>query len=47
MTTFDLRTLRLRPGDERQLEQEVELDGLELGGQKYLPEPLVVRAGER
>lgn len=44
MTTFDLRTLRLRPGDERQLEQEVELDGLELGGQKYLPEPLVAPA---
>lgn len=39
MTTFDLRSLRLKPGDELTLEREVALQPLELGGQSYVPEP--------
>lgn len=39
MTTFDLRSLRLKPGDEQTVERVVELRPLELGGQAYVPEP--------
>lgn len=39
MTTLDLRQLRLRSGEEHRDEQEVELQPLELGGQRYLPVP--------
>lgn len=42
MTTFDLRTLRLRPGDERTVEREVELHPLELGGVAYALVPSTV-----
>ena len=37
MKTFNLRTLRLRPGEEYRDEIETELEPYELGGQRYLP----------
>ena len=39
MTTFDLRSVRLRSGDEYRGEQEIELGPLTLAGQRYLPVP--------
>ena len=39
MTTFDLRTLRLRSGDQKRERVEVELQPLVLGGQTYEPKP--------
>jgi uncharacterized protein len=39
MTSFDLRRLRLRPGEEHREALEVELSPLELGGQRYVPTP--------
>ena len=42
MTTFDLRSLRLKPGEERTVEREVELHPLELGGQAYVLAPASV-----
>jgi uncharacterized protein len=39
VTFFDLRTARLRSGEEWRDEIEVELEPLELGGQRYLPVP--------
>jgi uncharacterized protein len=39
MTSFSLRSLRLRPGEEHRDEQEVALEPLWLGGQRYLPVP--------
>jgi len=39
MTTFDLRTLRLRSGDQARERVEVELEPLVLGGQTYAPRP--------
>jgi uncharacterized protein len=39
MTSFDLRRLRLRPGEEHREAVEVELPALELGGERYLPVP--------
>ena len=45
MTSFSLRALRLRPGEEYRDEQEVELQPLMLGGQRYLPVPDNVAAG--
>jgi uncharacterized protein len=39
MTTFDLRRLKLRSGDQVHEELEVELDPLLLGGQEYRPDP--------
>lgn len=39
MTTFDLRSLRLRSGEEHREAREIELSVLELGGQRYLPVP--------
>ena len=39
MTSFSLRSLRLRPGEEARDEQEVALEPLWLGGQRYLPVP--------
>ena len=44
MKTFNLRTLRLRPGEEYRDEVEVELEPFELGGQRYLPVPEKVPA---
>jgi DUF177 domain-containing protein len=39
MTTLNLRTIKLRSGEQFQDEQEIELEPLELGGQRYLPVP--------
>ena len=39
MTDFDLRSLRLHPGDERAVEKEIALLGFDLGGQAYVPDP--------
>jgi uncharacterized protein len=39
MTTFDLRTLRIRSGDQAREPVEIELDPLVLGGQSYAPHP--------
>jgi uncharacterized protein len=44
MTTFDLRRLRLRSGEEHRDEVEIELAPFELGGQRYLPVPDTVPA---
>ena len=44
MTTFDLRRLKLRSGEQFTDEQEIELEPLELGGQRYLPVPEKVPA---
>jgi uncharacterized protein len=37
--SFSLRSVRLRPGEEYRDQIEVELEPLELGGQRYLPVP--------
>jgi uncharacterized protein len=39
MTTFNLRTLKLGSGEQFRDEQEIKLEPLELGGQRYLPVP--------
>ena len=39
MTTFDLRTLRIRSGDQARERVEIELEPLLLGGQAYEPQP--------
>jgi uncharacterized protein len=39
VTTFDLRTLRLRSGDQGRERVEIELEPLLLGGQAYEPRP--------
>jgi DUF177 domain-containing protein len=39
MTTFDLRTLRIRSGDQGRERVEIELEPLVLGGQSYEPRP--------
>jgi DUF177 domain-containing protein len=39
MTVLDLRSVRLRSGEELRDEQEVELQPLVLGGQRYVPVP--------
>jgi uncharacterized protein len=39
MTTFDLRKLRLRSGDQERESVEIELEPLVLGGQSYDPQP--------
>ena len=44
MTSFSLRSVRLRPGEEWRDEQEIELQPLMLGGQRYLPVPEKVPA---
>ena len=44
MTSFSLRSLRLRPGEEHRDEQEVALEPIWLGGQRYLPVPAKVQA---
>jgi uncharacterized protein len=43
--TFNLRTLRLRPGEEYRDAIEIQLEPFELGGQRYLPVPEKVPAG--
>jgi uncharacterized protein len=44
VTTFNLRTLKLRSGEQFSDEREVGLAPLELGGQRYLPVPEQVPA---
>jgi uncharacterized protein len=44
MTSFSLRSVRLRPGEEYRDTKEVELQPLVLGGQRYLPVPDKVQA---
>lgn len=44
MTTFDLRTLRLRSGDQAREHAEIELEPLVLAGQEYEPRPNPVPA---
>ena len=44
VTTFNLRTLKLRSGEQFRDEQEIQLQPLELGGQRYLPVPEKVPA---
>ena len=39
MTFFDLRSVRLSPGEELRDEQEIEIAPLELGGQRYIAVP--------
>ena len=44
VTTFNLRTVKLRSGEQFQDERELRLEPLELGGQRYLPVPETVPA---
>ena len=44
MTTFNLRQLKLRSGEQFRDEVEVQLEPLVLGGQEYLPVPALVPA---
>jgi uncharacterized protein len=44
MTSFSLRSLRLRPGEEHRETKEIELEPISLGGQRYLPVPAKVPA---
>jgi uncharacterized protein len=39
VTSFSLRSVRLRPGEEYRDHQEIDLAPLELGGQRYIPVP--------
>lgn len=39
MTTFNVRNVRLRPGEQLRDVREVDLEPLELGGQRYVPVP--------
>jgi uncharacterized protein len=43
-TTLNLRTIKLRSGEQFREEREIELEPLELGGQRYLPVPQEVPA---
>ncbi|HYX88039.1 MAG TPA: DUF177 domain-containing protein [Gaiellaceae bacterium] len=44
MTTLNLRTIKLRSGEQFRDERELRLEPLELGGQRYLPVPASVPA---
>jgi len=44
MTSFNLRRLKLRPGEEHRESLEVDLEPFELGGQRYVPVPEQVPA---
>jgi uncharacterized protein len=44
MTSFSLRSVKLRPGEQYRDATEVELTPIELGGQRYLPVPGTVEA---
>jgi uncharacterized protein len=44
VTLYNLRRLKLRPGEEQRDEVELELEPLALGGQDYLPVPRTVPA---
>jgi len=44
VTTLNLRTLKLRSGEQFVDEREIQLEPLELGGQRYLPVPENIQA---
>ena len=44
MTSFSLRQVKLRPGEEHREALEVELPAFEFGGQRYLPVPELVES---
>jgi uncharacterized protein len=44
MTSFSLRSVRLRPGEEYRDGKEIKLAPLQFGGQRYLPVPETVAA---
>ena len=44
MTTLDLRTLKVRSGEQWREERQIQLEPFELGGQRYLSVPQVVPA---
>jgi uncharacterized protein len=44
MTTLNLRAIKLRSGEQFRDEREIQLEPLELGGQRYLPVPQEVPA---
>jgi uncharacterized protein len=44
MTSFNLRQVRLRSGEQYRDEQEIALEPLEFGGQRYVPVPEAVQA---
>ena len=44
VTTFNLRTLKIRSGEQFRDAKEIRLEPLELGGQRYLPVPETVPA---
>ena len=44
MTSFSLRTVKLRSGEESRDEREIELPALEFGGERYLPVPQAVQS---
>ncbi len=44
MTSFNLRQVKLRPGEEHREALDVELPPFEFGGQRYLPVPETVQA---
>jgi len=44
MTSFSLRQVRLRPGEQHREELELELPAFEFGGQRYVPVPEKVSA---
>ncbi len=44
MTSFSVRSLRLRPGEEHREAKEIALESISLGGQRYLPVPANVPA---
>ena len=44
MTSYSLRKLRLRTGEEQREEVEIQLEPFELGGERYLPVPPEARA---
>lgn len=44
MTSFSLRSVRLRPGEEYRDSKDVELAPLEFGGQRYVPVPSKVES---
>ncbi len=45
MTSFSLRQVKLRPGEQYRDELEIELTAFEFGGQRYVPVPEKVPAG--
>jgi uncharacterized protein len=44
MTSFNLRQVKLRPGEEHREALDVELPAFELGGERYVPVPETVEA---